>query len=91
MAKSNDDHEKQEIKKDIDKQQNRRKKYEQLEGQLKESGKAQISTLDPDSRHIIVRNNITEVAYCIQSTVDTDHNIPIDFLITIPNYFGVRE
>lgn len=85
LAQSDDDHEKQEIKKDIDKHQKRRKQYEQLEGQLKESGKPQISTSDPDSRHMIVRNNITEVAYCIQSTVDADHNIPIDFLVTNNN------
>jgi hypothetical protein len=34
---------------------------------------------------MIVRNNITEVAYCIQSTVDADHNIPIDYLVTNNN------
>lgn len=85
LAQSDDHYEKEEIKKDIDKHQKRRKQYEQLEGQLKESGKPQISTSDPDSRHLIVRNNITEVAYCIQSTVDADHNIPIDFLVTNNN------
>jgi transposase len=85
LAQSDDDYEKQEIKKDIDKHQKRRKQYEQLEGQLKESGEPQISTSDPDSKHMIVRNNITEVAYCIQSTVDADHNIPIDFLVTNNN------
>ena len=84
-AQSDDDHQKEEIKKNIDKHHKRRKQYEQLEGQLKESGKPQISTSDPDSRHMIVRNNITEVAYCIQSTVDADHNIPIDFLVTNNN------
>jgi transposase len=85
LEQSDDDHEKQEIKKDIDKHQRRRKQYEQLERQLKESGEPQISTSDPDSKHMIVRNNITEVAYCIQSTVDADHNIPIDFLVTNKN------
>ncbi len=85
LEKSDDDNEKTEIKKDIDKHQSRRKQYEQLEGQLKKSGKSQISTSDPDSRHMIVRNNITEVAYCIQSTVDADHNIPIDYLVTNNN------
>ena len=85
LAQSDNDHEKQEIKKDIDKHQKRRKQYEKLERQLKESGEPQISTSDPDSKHMIVRNNITEVAYCIQSTVDADHNIPIDFLVTNKN------
>lgn len=85
LAQSDDDHKKEEIKKEIDKHQNRRKQYEQLERQLKESGEPQISTSDPDSKHMIVRNNITEVAYCIQSTVDADHNIPIDYLVTNKN------
>src|SRR5690606_34091899 len=30
-------------------------------------------------------NNITEVAYCIQSTVDAKNNIPIDYLVTNNN------
>jgi len=85
LAQSDNDHEKEEIKKNIDKHQKRRKQYEQLERQLKESGEPQISTSDPDSKHMIVRNNITEVAYCIQSTVDADHNIPIDYLVTNKN------
>src|SRR5690606_41528818 len=34
---------------------------------------------------MIVRNNITEVAYCIQSTVDAKNNIPIDYLVTNNN------
>lgn len=34
---------------------------------------------------MIVRNNITEVAYNIQSTVDAKHNIPIDFKVTNKN------
>ncbi|WP_317164089.1 transposase [Algibacter sp. L1A34] len=52
---------------------------------MKASGEPQISTSDPDSKHLIVRNNITEVAYCVQSTVDADHNIPFDYLITNKN------
>ena len=34
---------------------------------------------------MIVRNNITEVAYNVQSTVDAKHNIPIDFKVTNKN------
>ena len=33
----------------------------------------------------MVRNNITEVAYNIQSTVDSKHNIPIDYKVTNEN------
>lgn len=34
---------------------------------------------------MIVRNNITEVAYNIQSVTDAEHNIPIDYLVTNNN------
>lgn len=34
---------------------------------------------------MIVRNNITEVAYCFQATVDAKNNIPIDYLVTNKN------
>src|SRR5674476_1682636 len=33
----------------------------------------------------MVRNNITEVAYNVQSTVDAKHNIPIDYKVTNQN------
>ena len=41
-----------------------------------------ISTSDPDSRQIMTRNNISEVADTVQTTVDALHNIPIDFKVT---------
>jgi len=34
---------------------------------------------------MITRNNITEVAYNTQTTVDSDHNIPIDYKVTNTN------
>ena len=34
---------------------------------------------------MITRNNITEVAYNIQTTVDAKHNIPIDYKVTNEN------
>ncbi len=85
LEQSENKHETQEIKKDIDKHKGRRKQYEQLEKQLRESGEPQISTSDPESKQMIVRNNITEVAYCIQTTVDADYNIPVDYLVTNNN------
>ena len=76
---------KQEIKHKIDKHQQHKDKYEAYKKQLEESEQVQISTSDPDSRQMIVRNNITEVAYNVQSTVDAKHNIPIDFKVTNKN------
>lgn len=85
LEQSENKSEKENIKNDIDKHKGRRKQYQQLEQQLKESGEPQISTSDPDSKQMLVRNNITEVAYCIQSTVDAQNNIPIDYLVTSEN------
>ena len=36
-------------------------------------------------RQMITRNNITEVAYNVQTTVDEKHNLPIDYKITNTN------
>ena len=84
-ALAENDGDKDEIKKEIDKQNQRKDGYKKLERQLKESGQSQISTSDPDSRHQITRNNITEVSYSAQTTVDAKNNIPIDYKITNAN------
>ncbi len=36
-------------------------------------------------RQIVIRNNITEVAYNVQTTVDAKNNIPIDYKVTNQN------
>ncbi len=76
---------KEKIKQEIDKHNKRKDDYRDIENQLKESGEAQISTSDPESRQMITRNNITEVAYNVQTTVDEKHNLPIDYKITNTN------
>jgi transposase len=73
------------IQEEIQKQQERKAGYKELEKQLKESGESQISLSDPDSQMIMIRNNITEVAYNVQTTVDAKNNIPIDFKVTNEN------
>lgn len=73
------------IKEEIEKHTQRKAAYHKLEDQLKESGEKQISTSDPESRQMITRNNITEVAYNTQSTADAKHNIPIDYKVTNTN------
>ena len=73
-----DGDEKEQIEENIQKQNQRKDKYQKIENQLKESGQSQVSTSDPESRQMIIRNNITEVAYNVQTTVDAKHNIPID-------------
>jgi transposase len=66
----------------IKKQQERKDQYRGIEKRLRESGESQISISDPDSRQIMLRNNITEVCYNVQTTVDAENNIPIDYKVT---------
>lgn len=80
-----DEDKKKEIKDKIDNHKEQKKKYQKIEKQLKETGEKQISTSDPESRHMITRNNITEVAYNIQTTVDEKNKIPIDYKVTDTN------
>ena len=70
---------------EIKKHQSRKAGYQALQKQLSESGEVQISTSDPDSRQLITRNNITEVAYNVQTTVDAKHCILLDYQVTNQN------
>jgi transposase len=84
LAQSDGDNQ-QIILDEIEKQQQRKENYKNLEKQLKESAEPQISISDPESRQIMIRNNITEVAYNVQTTVDSKNNIPIDYKVTNQN------
>ncbi|MCJ7448379.1 MAG: IS1182 family transposase, partial [Bacteroidales bacterium] len=85
-ALDENDGDNQDIMRDeIKKQQDRKDNYKNIEKQLKESGESQVSISDPESRQIMVRNNITEVAYSVQTTVDSKNNIPIDYKVTNQN------
>ena len=84
LAESDGDNKKI-IQDKIDKHNKRKDDYDQMDKTLEESDEVQISTSDPESRNIIIRNGITEVSYCIQTTVDADHNIPIDYVTTNKN------
>lgn len=80
-----DEDKKKEAQVKIQKHLTQKAKYEEFQQHIEETGEVQISTSDPDSRQLITRNQITEVAYNIQSTVDAKHNIPIDFKVTNEN------
>jgi transposase len=81
----NDGDNRQLIENEINKQQERKDNYKDLEKQLNESGETQISVSDPESRQIMLRNNITEIAYNLQTTVDSKNNLPIDYKLTNQN------
>lgn len=63
----------------------RREHYLQLLQSLQDSGEDQVSTSDPESRQLIIRNTITEVAYSVQATVDASHCLLIDYQVTNHN------
>lgn len=81
----NDGDSKVQIEKEIEKQNQRKTGYKKVEQQLKETRQSQVSSSDPDSRQMIVRNNITEVAYNTQTTVDAKNNLLIDYKVTNTN------
>jgi len=85
QALAQNDGDKQHILEQIDKHTKRKKEYHKIEEQIKETGQVQVSLSDPDSRQMITRNNITEVAYNLQTTVDAKNNIPIDYKVTNSN------
>ena len=67
------------VKQCLDELETRKQKYHELEKQLVETGEDQISTTDPEARQLIIRGQITEVAYNAQASVDDKHNLCIDY------------
>lgn len=76
---------KEQINQKIEKHKTQQAKYTKIDKELKETGEKQVSTSDPDSRQIMVRGMINEVAYNVQSTVDEKHKLPIDYEVTNQN------
>lgn len=79
------DVDKEQIKEKIARLKEKKKHYKKLEKQLAQTGQDQISTTDPDSRKLPIRQNILEVSYNIQTSVDDKHCLPIDFKTTNNN------
>jgi HrpA-like RNA helicase len=59
------------LKAEIQKHQDRKDDYEIMQQQLEQSGEPQISTTDPDRRQLMTRNN--------------KHHLPIDYKVTNEN------
>ena len=79
------DTEKKTIQTKINKQNKHKKRYQEIENQLKETGEKQVSTSDPEARQLVIRGAVTEVCYNVQSTVDEKHKLPIDYQVTNDN------
>jgi hypothetical protein len=85
LEKEENEEEAKRLKGEIEKQEKRKDKYDQLSDQLGKVLGNQISTSDPDSRQMIIRNNITEVAYNLQTTVDGSNKLIVDYEVTNTN------
>jgi transposase len=84
LAEADEDN-KQIIQQHIQKNTERKQNYEDMSRRLSNTGEYQISTSDPDSRQMMTRNNISEVAYNVQTVVDAKHKLPIDYKVTNNN------
>jgi len=87
LAKADGDA-KEPLQQQISQRKQQAKKYTDIQKQLQAdtaTENPQISTSDPDSRHQIVRGNITEVCYTAQTTVDAKHKMLIDYKLTNQN------
>ena len=67
--------EKELLKSKIKLQQDRRKKYETLDTELKNSNDTQISLTDKDSRALMLTNNVSGVEYAVQAAFDSKHKL----------------
>jgi transposase len=79
----------EEINKRIQELQNRKIKYEEYKKELEETDQTEISTTDPDARLMSNNNNSVEVSYNVQTSVDSEHKLILDFKVTQkPNDLG---
>ena len=73
------------IKSRIKTQEQRRKKYESLREELKQSGEEQISTTDKDARSMIINHGRIEVAYNTQTATDAKNCLIVHYETTNTN------
>ena len=73
------------IKKKLETQLQRRKKYELLSEELKQSGEDQISTTDKDARSMPINHGLIDVSYNVQTVVDSKHSLIVNYKNTNVN------
>ena len=79
----------EEVKKRIQKLHNRKGKYTEMVNQLAQEESRELSTTDPDARQMYNRNGGVEIGYNVQTTVDAEHSLIMDFKVTQnPNDLG---
>lgn len=71
-----------ELTRDIEKMQARKQQYKILQKQLKSSPDIQLSTVDPQSRALVIKTDIVEVAYSTQVACDDKHALVVHYQVT---------
>lgn len=74
-----------ELTRDKERMQERRRQYEALQAQLKQSVDTQISTVDVDSRSVPHKTGIIEVSYNTQVATDDQHSLVVHYEVTNEN------
>jgi transposase len=70
---------KKEIEEKIEELKKRKNRYETMKKELEETGEHEISTTDSDARLMSNNNGSVEVAYNVQTAVDSKHKLIITF------------
>jgi transposase len=63
----------------ISKLEEEKQRYAQIQGQMKATGKKEVSLVDPDSRLMRVDSQRLEVSYNIQTSVDAKRHLIVDY------------
>lgn len=63
----------------IDKLEEEKQRYEQVQNQMKATGQKEVSLVDPDSRLMRVDSQRLEVSYNIQTSVDAKKHLIVDY------------
>lgn len=74
-----------ELAQDKEKLQERKRQYQELKKQLKKSQDTQISTVDKDSRSLVIKTDIIEVSYNTQVATDDKNNLIVHYQVTNEN------
>jgi hypothetical protein len=68
-----------ELKEKINKLEEKKQLYEQVQSQMKQTGQKEVSLTDPDSRLMRVDSQRLDVCYNIQTSVDTKKHLIVDY------------
>lgn len=79
MDKADSQEGKAQLAQKIETQKSRQQKYQAIESELKETGKDQISTTDPDAQSVVLQRGITVVGYNVQASVDAKNKLITNF------------